>query len=85
MGMTAATILNRLEAHGHGCAYFEVNAAGELEHRGTLETHKLRPGESYEALITRLRAAGILRPGDKVEVPANGAIQHVRVIHPPEA
>lgn len=63
-----------------GTAAFEIDAAGDLVHTGTVVTVKMHAGESIEAFHARFRRDYDLRPGDRVEVLNNrGTCDTVRL------
>lgn len=57
---------------GYGTARFAVGEDGELHHAATIVTVKMRPLESMEAFLDRLRSDYDLRTGDTLEIGSEG-------------
>lgn len=57
---------------GYGTARFAVGDDGELHHAGTIVTVKMRPGESMDAFLDRLRNDYDLHKGDTLEIGSEG-------------
>lgn len=63
-----------------GHTAFRVSPSGDLEPQTTVVTEKQRPGESFDAMVERLRTAGAWQPGDTVEVLNNdGRLDTIRI------
>ena len=56
-----------------GTAAWHLDAAGDLVYDGTVATVKMRDGEGVDRFVARLRAEGLLRAGDTLELINNGA------------
>jgi hypothetical protein len=68
-----ATGLADLSRFERGTAAWRVGADGELVYDGTVATVKMHKDEGFQAFIARLRAEGLLRAGDVLELLNNGA------------
>jgi hypothetical protein len=66
------TALRDLLGFGYGNARFAVDDAGDLVHTSTVVTVKMRPSETIETFLIRLRADYDLRKGDEIEITSDG-------------
>lgn len=69
---------------GYGTARFTVGDDGELAHASTVVTVKMRPLESMEAFLDRLRSDYDLRKGDTIEIGSDaGKLNVARITRQP--
>jgi hypothetical protein len=66
------TALADLLGFGYGTARFAVGDDGELVHTGTVVTVKMRPMETMQAFLDRLRSDYDLRKDDILEIGSEG-------------
>ena len=68
-----ATGLADLSRFERGTATYHLDADGDLIYDGTVATVKMREGEGVDRFVARLRAEGLLRAGDTLELLNGGA------------
>jgi hypothetical protein len=69
---------------GYGTARFAVGDDGELVHAGTVVTVKMRPLETMDAFLDRLRSDYDLRKGDTLEIGSeSGKLNVARITRQP--
>jgi len=81
--MSIDDALHELDAlGGHGTADFIVQEDGSVVHDVTVFTRPLQ-GKHPREFLAEASALGVIRPGDRIQVPAQGGgYSYVRIIRP---
>lgn len=84
--MSIDEAIKDLTSKGHGTAEFVVDADGTMRHDVTVFTLKLDGQLPSAAFFQAATAVGAIRPGDRIQIPANkGQYDIVRIIRPSQS
>lgn len=81
--MTVREAIDELTEKRHGTAEFLVDEYGDPIHVETVFTVQMNDGEDPNSFFARLKRSALWRPGDRVQLPANGGkYSFARIIRP---